>query len=119
MLSIQHYELSFHLINVYGPTPTSDKLSLWLTLTSFIWKSVDAKIIISGDFNIILHPRDNYGGIIPPPRANYDFNDFVNNNALFDVPPQAGSFTWTNRRVGFLWIVVNWIDFCVQNVGNW
>ena len=33
MLSIQHYQLSFHLINVYGPTPTSDKQCLWLTLT--------------------------------------------------------------------------------------
>ena len=69
MLSIQHYELSFHLINVYGPTPTSDKLSLWLTLTSFIQQSIDAKFIISSDFNAIFHPRDTYGGIIPPPRA--------------------------------------------------
>ena len=69
MLSIQHYELSFHLINVYGPTPTSNKQSLWLTLTSFIQQSVDAKFIIAGDFNVILHPRDKYGGIIPPPRA--------------------------------------------------
>ena len=106
MVSIQHYELSFHLINVYGPTPTSDKLSLWFTLTSSIQQLLDAKFIIAGDFNAFLHPRDKYGGIIPPPRAIQGFNVFVNNNALFDVPSQVGSFIWTNRRVGFLQIVV-------------
>ena len=69
MLSIQHYELSFHLINVYGPTPTSNKKSLWLTLTGFIQQSIGAKFIIISNFNAILHPKNKYGGIIPPLRA--------------------------------------------------
>lgn len=101
ILSIQHYELSLYLINIYGPIPMSDKQKLWLTLTGFIQKSIGAKFIIPNDFNAIIHPRDKYGGIIPPPRATQDFNEFVDYNALFDVPPQARSFNWTNRRVGF------------------
>ena len=101
MMKVVVYDISFILVNVYGPTATQDKSRLWVVITQFIQAQDSLQIIIGGDFNALLSQREKIGGIFPPPKTMQDFNYFVQNNNLMDVCPANGSFTWTNKRSGF------------------
>jgi hypothetical protein len=109
MLLISNFEISFLLINVYGPNSTQDKLKLWDNLTQLIQSQQSQLVIIGGDFNAVLSQSEKIGGISPPTKTIQDFSQFVDNNGLMDIPPIQGKFTWTNRRDGFAQIAV-WLD---------
>jgi len=57
--------------------------------------------ILVGDFNVILRSDDSRGGVGRKLQSQLDFKDFVDRNSLFEIPMGNGTFTWTNRRLGF------------------
>ena len=77
MMKVVAYDISFILVNVYGPTATQDKSRLWGVITQFIQAQDSLQIIIGGDFNALLSQREKIGGIFPPPKMMQDFNYFV------------------------------------------
>ena len=96
MLHISTFDISFILINVYGPSSSKDKACLWETITHSIQIQELQQVVIGGDFNALLSQVEKIGGIIPPPKTLQDFNCFVDNNNLMDIHPRNGSFTWRN-----------------------
>lgn len=106
MVQISNFEISFLIINVYGPNSTQDKLKIWDALTQKIQSQQTQLIILGGDFNAVLNQNEKIGGISPPLRTIEDFTNFVDNNGLMDIPPSQGMYTWSNRRDGYAQIAV-------------
>lgn len=100
MMLITTFDISFILINVYGPSSSQYKVDLLENITHFIQVQDPQKTIIGGDFNALLSQEEKIVGVIPPKNLQ-DFNCSVDNNSLMDIHPRNGSFTWTNKRSGF------------------
>ena len=73
---------------------------MWETITHSI-QIQELQQVVLGDSNALLSQVEKIGSIIPPLKTLQDFNCFVDNNNLMDIHPRNGSFTWTNKRVGF------------------
>ena len=101
LIHINAFDISFILINVYGPTSILDKACLWESITHYLQMQDQQRTVIQGDFNALLDQSKKVGGIMPPSKTLQDFNAFVDNNNLMDVHPNNGAFTWTNKRSGF------------------
>jgi ribonuclease HI/exonuclease III len=101
LVKVQHFQLTFHLFNVYGPSATNDKRRLWETLTGVIQSIQVLNVIMGGDFNAILNADEKIGGICPPARTIQDFSSFLLDNDFLDVIPDSGGYTWTNKKMGF------------------
>ena len=54
MLRISTFDISFILINVYGPSSSQDKAWLWETITDSIQIQELQQVVIGGDFNALL-----------------------------------------------------------------
>ena len=93
LININAFDISFILINVYGPTSTFDKARLWESITHSLQMQDQQQVVIGGDFNALLDQSEKIGGIIPPSKTLQDFNAFVDNNNLMDVHPNNGVFT--------------------------
>ncbi|XP_057834369.1 uncharacterized protein LOC131044904 [Cryptomeria japonica] len=93
--------LNFPLINVYGPTKTTEKSKVWQALTKKNLEIRNDKIVVVGDFNALLDLDEKKGGLRMSNKIMEDFRDFVMQNQLMDVVPKNGTFTWMNRRGNF------------------
>lgn len=60
------FDVSFILINIYGPTSTNDKLKFWDKLSQLIQMQSSHQVILGGDFNAILNQEEKFGRIYPP-----------------------------------------------------
>ena len=99
--TFQHFDLSFQIIKIYGPSSTQEKRVLWEHVSQIMQEHAEENFILAGDFNAIVSHEEKKGGICPPPRAIVDFQNFISDNQLIDIIPSQGKFTWTNRRQGF------------------
>jgi hypothetical protein len=61
---------------------------------------VDEKCIIVGDLSIIRNRSEKRGGIFGRDPFQTYLEELFANWDLLDIPPQCGTFTWTNMRVG-------------------
>lgn len=114
-MKVSHFNLSFWLINVYGPTSTIYKKRLWDNLTNSLDSISEEKVIITGDFNatFLLDERRHS----PTPKTMEYFVAFINNNALVNLESGKGKFTWTNKCKGLLQIAEKLDRFSVTP--NW
>ncbi|XP_059075301.1 uncharacterized protein LOC131875245 [Cryptomeria japonica] len=94
-------KFSCFLINVYGPTLAVEKCQFWKDITKLLEEVRLALAIVARDFNATLSFLEKRGGVRRMCRMQFDFQTFVDYNALFEVVAKGGSFTWTNRRWGF------------------
>ena len=85
MVAFQHYDLSFAVFNVYGPSTMIDKKNLCQQLTNLMLGLGDQNIILGGDFNSIRSLNEKKGGIVPPPKIIEDFVTFIYDNKLADL----------------------------------
>ncbi|GLJ32356.1 hypothetical protein SUGI_0651160 [Cryptomeria japonica] len=78
-LSVQYRPsmLELELWNIYGPTNSQEKAKLWEEIESFVSLNRNKKLIIGGDFNVILDLADKHGGIRKITREILDFKNFV------------------------------------------
>lgn len=117
LVEVTKFHLHFWLINVYGPTSTFDNKNLWDEISKQIGAIHNEKIIIAEYFNAITSLEEKSSGIVPPPKVMADFSHFILTNALRDIQPKFGKFTWTNKRKGFLQITERLDRFLVSP--NW
>ena len=85
MVAFQHYDLSFAVFNVYGPSTMIDKNNLCQKLTNLMLGLGDQNIILGGDFNAIRSLNEKKGGIVPPPKTIEDFVTFIYDNELANL----------------------------------
>lgn len=69
------FNISFLLINVYGPISSASKRAFWADLDSVISLNQNQHIFFGGDFNSIRSLKDKRGGITRLGRPHQDFND--------------------------------------------
>ena len=66
LIHITAFDISFILINVYGPASTLDKACLWESITHSLQMQDQQQVVNGGDFNALLAHSKKIGGIIPP-----------------------------------------------------
>ncbi|XP_057819425.2 uncharacterized protein LOC131032467 [Cryptomeria japonica] len=110
-------KFSCFLINVYGPTLAMEKCQLWKDITKLLEEVRPTLAIVAGDFNATLSFSKKRGGVRRMCRTQFDFQTFMDSNALFEVVAKGGSFTWTNRWWGFSKIVEKLDRFFLA--GDW
>lgn len=66
-------ELSFFLINVYGPMGCREKRKTRLEIEAFVNECGASVGIIGGDFNTILKPEEKRGGVSIRLQSQVDF----------------------------------------------
>lgn len=90
-------ETQFTLINVYEPTPTSNKKELWNEISIYLETNPLENIFIWVDFNAILDFGEKIGGILTISQVMLDFKDWFAKEICIDIPTTNGTFTWNNR----------------------
>lgn len=58
----------------------------------------DLQQIVGGDLNLILGVREKKGWVQGNQAPN--LYDFIQKNALIDIAPRNGNFTWNDKRNG-------------------
>uniref|UniRef100_A0A2N9H0K3 Reverse transcriptase domain-containing protein n=1 Tax=Fagus sylvatica TaxID=28930 RepID=A0A2N9H0K3_FAGSY len=57
----------------------------------------DAPCCIGGDFNVVQFPSEKLG-LMSFNSTMHEFNDFISECGLLDIPLEGGLFTWSNNR---------------------
>ncbi|XP_059070594.1 uncharacterized protein LOC131860227 [Cryptomeria japonica] len=109
-------QISFFLINIYGPNNTNMKMQVWSELSEILRNDKNL-FILGGDFNALLRPLDKMRGVGWNRQSQRDFSSFVISSSLIEIPFKTGDFTWTNRRSGFLNIAKRLDRFFIA--GDW
>jgi hypothetical protein len=91
---LDQFEWSFS--GVYGPNLDRERGLLWEELAGLLswW---DAPCCIGGDFNVVRFPSEK-SGLVSFNFAMHEFNDFISECGLLDIPLEGGLFTWSNNR---------------------
>lgn len=96
--------LQIVIVNVYGPSPSADKLAVWEEISAFINSMPQETIIIGGDFNVVLNKEEKQGGSNQVCKTMEDFKKYIQKDSLMDIKTKNGIYTWNNRRKGFCYI---------------
>ena len=106
--------LSFIIINVYGPCINLEKRRVWNEISNFLFFNQNEMIIIGGDFNTILDPKEKIGGSSFLSNSSKDFKSWCEQHNLIDIPTNNGIYTWNNRRKDFAYIAEKLDRFLVK-----
>lgn len=80
------------VVNIYNPCCRTTRRQVWTTLSSF-WACSQVPFLIIGDFNEVLGPNDR-GNCSFSPGGVVDFQNFIQQTHLLEVPASDGWFTW-------------------------
>ncbi|KAF1894928.1 hypothetical protein Lal_00022422 [Lupinus albus] len=84
-----------HLVNVYSPSDIQDKRRFWLDLERRQINSSDSLWCYAGDFNSIKSSDERQGSESHGRLMEIsEFNGFINNLHLLDLPLAGRRFTW-------------------------
>ncbi|KAL9237086.1 hypothetical protein vseg_011674 [Gypsophila vaccaria] len=89
---------SFDVSFVYGLHSLRQREDLWNDLLRVAPSG--GSWICMGDFNVVLSPDERTGDHDSNTRDMSDFQSFVTNVGLFDMPSTGAFFTWTNMQDG-------------------
>ncbi|XP_071687386.1 uncharacterized protein [Rutidosis leptorrhynchoides] len=90
--SWNHHDGVYYMINVYTPQDAAPKASLWLVIFDFVLNHM-GYFMIFGDFNVVRFEVERSGSEFLLSVEN-DFNSFIDNANLVDVPLGGRAFTW-------------------------
>ncbi|XP_071708985.1 uncharacterized protein [Rutidosis leptorrhynchoides] len=88
-------DLEVFMVNVYAPQHVSDKSILWQKLSSFMAANV-GKYILFGDWNAVRNEGERCGSEFCPLDTRC-FNEFIEQNVLYEIPLGGLQFTWRNK----------------------
>nr|GEW42000.1 RNA-directed DNA polymerase, eukaryota, reverse transcriptase zinc-binding domain protein [Tanacetum cinerariifolium] len=83
------------IIAVYAPHDSRDKHMLWDYMVHTI-NQWDGEVIIVGDFNKVRNKSDRFCSIFNGQGAD-EFNSFIANSGLEEVPLGRSAFTWCHK----------------------
>jgi len=91
---VQYGEI-FVVFNVYAPCDSSRQQALWNVLSSRIEALADQNVCVCGDFNAIrcVEERRSVSSVFHQAGTD-NFNGFIANNFLVDLPLQGRTYTW-------------------------
>jgi len=93
-------KINFALFNLYVPVLYAKKEKCWQTLTDFLEAYSLKNIIIAGDFNLILDPKEKRGGTSSRDRFLSLVENRIQQWDLLDFKLKKGLYTWTNNIIG-------------------
>ncbi|RVW35116.1 hypothetical protein CK203_085887 [Vitis vinifera] len=88
---------SLCLSAVYGPNISALRKDFWVELSD-IAGLASPRWCVGGDFNVIRRSSEKLGGSRLTPSMK-DFDDFISDYELIDLPLRSASFTWSNMQV--------------------
>ncbi|GJU10022.1 RNA-directed DNA polymerase, eukaryota, reverse transcriptase zinc-binding domain protein [Tanacetum coccineum] len=83
------------MINIYGPQDLSAKAILWNRIGDFMHQHAGTYIIF-GDMNSVCNENKRSGSLFSRQDAD-NFNSFIENSSLIDLPLGGRLFTWMNK----------------------
>ncbi|GKC87849.1 RNA-directed DNA polymerase, eukaryota, partial [Tanacetum coccineum] len=83
------------LVVVYAPHDPREKLMLWEYLTHVI-NNWNGEVILMGDFNEVRNKSERFGSVFHTQGAE-NFNSFIMNAGLDEVPLGGSAFTWCHK----------------------
>eukprot|EP00253_Pinus_taeda_P017553 PITA_17553 len=108
-------KLIVSLFNLYVPVNYTEKRERWYSLSSYLEQHSPNNIIIAGDLNIVLKPKEKRGGSSSRDSILATMEELVQNWDLLDFPPVHGLYTWSNNRAGSEHISARMDKFLVQS----
>ena len=90
-----HFEASF----IYGYNTIQDRRALWRDLRMISSSIGDKPWVSLGDFNVILDPREYFGGNLGIDHGALEFADLVHDACLQDLRYTGMLFTWNNSTI--------------------
>ena len=115
---ISNSDLRCVVVNVYAACNLSDKKILWEELSSIKRACQDKVWCLCGDFNVA-RSRSERKGIrdrADQSREIVGFNNFIDTNALLDLPIVGKIFTWfkangsAKSRLDRVLVLEEWLD---------
>lgn len=100
---------------IYGPCVDALRKGLWdeLKLIPQIWR---VPWCVGGDFNVVGFPHERFGARTFS-QAMMEFNDFINEVELVDLPLIGGQFTWSRNsdthhcsRIDRFLVSTDWLE---------
>jgi hypothetical protein len=86
---------SLPFANVYAPCDTLSRPDVWTRLGSILSNFSDLCWCVCGDFNAIRSPYERKSRVVGTSVEDYShFNQFIDNNVLFDLPLCDRNYTW-------------------------
>nr|GEV44814.1 RNA-directed DNA polymerase, eukaryota [Tanacetum cinerariifolium] len=83
------------IMAVYGPHDPRDKRMVWEYL-SYVINQWNGNVVIMGDFNEVRYKSDRFGFVFNVQGAE-EFNAFIADVGLEEVPLGGSSFTWCHK----------------------
>jgi hypothetical protein len=106
--------LTISLFNLYVPVIYSEKRECWASLSTFLEQHNPNNIIVAGDLNIVLKPKEKRGGSTNRDPMLTFVEDLQHHWDLLDFSPVRGLYTWSNNRTGTEHISARLDRFMVQ-----
>nr|GFB10170.1 hypothetical protein [Tanacetum cinerariifolium] len=94
-LNFLQNDINIMFITVYAPQDMPSKLMLWDQLTRLI-SGWNGHVVVLGDFNEVRIASERFGSVFNARQAD-NFNLFISNLNLIDVPLGGYKFTWTDK----------------------
>jgi ribonuclease HI/exonuclease III len=107
-------KLTISLFNLYVPVIYSEKRECWASLSAFLEQHNPSNIILAGDLNIVLKPKEKRGGSISRDPMLTFVEELQHHWDLLDFSPIRGLYTWSNNRTGTEHISARLDRFLVQ-----
>lgn len=113
---LTHYasKLTISLFNLYVPVIYTEKRECWASLSAFLEQHNPSNIILAGDLNIVLKPKEKRGGTNSKDQMLTFVEELQQHWDLLDFSPIRGLYTWSNNRTGTEHISARLDRFLVQ-----
>ena len=105
ILKLSFDEQSIVLFNIYAPNDVQQQLKFFSTLNQLLQEFAEEKILIAGDFNCALSPKDKIGGKSVTRKASVikQIETLCASHNLRDIwrnkNPELSRFTWRNKSL--------------------
>ncbi|GLJ11405.1 hypothetical protein SUGI_0166330 [Cryptomeria japonica] len=86
-------QMELELWNIYGSNQSREKTLLWVEVAQAAAVNGNKKLIIGGDFNVILDLSEKSGGTKKITNDMLNFRNFVQKLEVVDCKPSVGWFT--------------------------
>ncbi|XP_023758756.1 uncharacterized protein LOC111907189 [Lactuca sativa] len=85
------FSFPYYMVNIYAPQGVWEKFDLWQYLKDFKRRN-GGNYMFFGDFNVVREGTERMGSVLCPITTS-DFNDFIDDMGLIDVPMIGKRFT--------------------------
>eukprot|EP00253_Pinus_taeda_P025214 PITA_25214 len=99
-MELKHLEskLTIALFNLYVPVNYVEKRDCWNTLSAFLDQQSLNNIVLGGDLNLVMKPKEKRGGNNNRDQTLPLVEEIMQQWDLLDFAPARGKYTWTNNR---------------------